>query len=361
LESAINEVTAAIARGNNATEAEATRVAQTLKIAQDELAALQQQRQDVLSAEPRNDAQRNTQQALLAEIQATERALQGQISAAESALRDIESAARDTAKASSEVLENVVASAGDVFDRFKAEQESSLAELLQAREGYIGQVDRLEQNGVISAKEAADARVEIEKAANDQIDEARQESLAQFERAINNTIAAIDQGAQSRINAVLQQQAAGTIDENEAARQIAEINDRIANDTIFAKQREIDKVRALEAEKVISAEEAADRIQGLQGEIGELTGQRLQAEIAEQQRLQQVSEQAAEAEKQRQEELQQAAIERINTELEGVQRVSQAQQISLDIASTALANETSLLHQGLQLSQARANLDAARL
>jgi hypothetical protein len=197
LESAINEVTAAIARGNTATEAEANRVAQTLKIAQDELAALQQQRQDVLSAEPQNDAQRSTQQALLAEIQVTERALQGQISAAESALKDIESAAQNTAKALSEVLPNVVSSAKDVFERFNAEQESSLTELLQAREGYISQVDRLEQNGVISAKEAADARVEIEKSANDQIEEARKESLDAFERAINNTISAIWRAASS--------------------------------------------------------------------------------------------------------------------------------------------------------------------
>jgi tape measure domain-containing protein len=184
-----------------------------------------------------------------------------------------------------EITGNVVSSAQDVFKRFKDEGDATFTELLTARDNFLANINRLEANGVITAQEAAAARVSIEKTADKQIEESRKETLDTFERNISRTLTAIDQSAQQRINNILQQQASGAIGEDEAAAKIREINDRLANDTIFAKQKEIEKVKQLEADKVISAEEAADQIQGLQGEILDATQRRLNLELQAQQQV----------------------------------------------------------------------------
>jgi tape measure domain-containing protein len=287
LKRAVEDVNAAIAQGGLITDEQRNQLEQRIALAEDELKSLAEQRREVESRTIKDPSQANAQQALLAEIAVTEKALEGQVSSARNALQTIEDEAKKTQESLASVGENVVNSASDVFQRFAEEADGTFSEVTTARDNFIANIDRLEASGAISSEEAAQARIAIEKSANKEIEEARKRDIENLERNVSRTLTAIDQSAQQRINNILQQQASGAIGEDEAAAKIREINDRLANDTIFAKQKEIEKVKQLEADKVISAEEAADQIQGLQGEILDATQRRLNLELQAQQQVKQ--------------------------------------------------------------------------
>lgn len=105
------------------------------------------------------------------------------------------------------------------------------------------------------------------------------QQLEAIARANAQAEAAIEQSVQTRIAAVRQAEAAGVASAQEAADQIAEIEQAAVDERLAQRQAELAEVQVLRESGLLTAEEAADREIELSQEIGELNLARIEAEI----------------------------------------------------------------------------------
>lgn len=229
----------------------------------------------------------------------------------------------------SDIGANLSENLSGAFDGFADGATSALAEAAA------------EQNAITEEANATDvantAETEAEKT------KIRQEALDQLERDTTNALNAIDQSVNSQIQGVLQLQLDGGISDSDAESQIADIQARASQDRIAAKQDEINQIQALEQQGILSAEDAADQLSGLQVELGDLVNSRLEQEIAAQERAKQ------------------AALDKIDSELNAAQQLQQARSIEFDIANEALSQQSNLLSAQLGLAQSLNQLEQNRL
>lgn len=131
----------------------------------------------------------------------------------------------------------------------------------------------------------ADDRLAVAQAGIERRNAAEEKAIKDIESKIAAAQNKISQSKTTRTIAVRQEQASGGINDEEAARRIAEIDQDSIAETIKAKQNQLVEERKLRAEGLRSAEESAQREAELINEIGSLTLQQVEAEIAAQKAL----------------------------------------------------------------------------
>lgn len=366
-------------------------VEERIRLGEAEIAALQQQRSEIASAQPENQSQRNTQQALLGENQVTTRALENQIKAAKTALDNVKKAeealaAGDTPggfdertpdeglsaegqlkefKRQQDIVLNGIEEASkqartrleglDLPERDNAEQaaqieRTALEDRLKNREKFLADLQALSGRQGISVEEStkieseiaatekaiADDRLAIAQNLRGQRQRTREEELRLFEEEKSIAESRLQLENQGRTDAVLSNQLSGVSSAQSAAEQIAAIQQDSTRQAIANKQTEIAEVRRLEGLKVFEAEDADARVRALQVELASLNGSLIQGEID-------------------------ARANQIDEQLAGLQRIQEARQIEASIVDQAISNQRGLLEANLSITQALNQLDQTRL
>jgi hypothetical protein len=137
---------------------------------------------------------------------------------------------------------------------------------------------------------------------------------------------------------VRQLQAQRVITVEQAEQQIAEIRDRGLDQEYAQTQQQLAQIEQLREQGLINEEEAVDRRVELEGTLGELNQQRIEAELAAQDRLRQLT------------------IDGIDQELEVARQVAEVRQGLNQIALGAIANQNNLLSAQSNLLTAAADL-----
>lgn len=190
------------------------------------------------------------------------------------------------------------------------------------------------------SQNAASQRLEAARKAEDERKAAIQKRLDEITAANERAEQAITQSQNNRIAAIKAGQLNGSVGEEEAARQIAAIQQQATSEAIAQKQREISEVAKLRQEGVLSEEEALTKTSALQGEITNLNLQRIDQELA--------ARKAAAAQQ----------IQLAEQQLQVQQQVAQAR---LDAGSQGIQAELDLLSAATGLQEAQKNLSVERL
>lgn len=403
LKNAREQINSAIADGNGLTDEQIEKNKELIRLSKEQVEAIQSQREQVSNLDPKNESQRNAQQNLLADLSISEEALQKQIDQAEAALKNAQPQVAITptidtqgaTQAGEDLGDQIVANEQQTqdeidkirqegIDKFEQAQSQSLQRLEQAQQESIlkikqqqasgditaedadaqiaaieanvgeeiairrqglAEIDRLRTEGTLTEEEAASRSAAIQaeitalqiQSADAQI-AAQERARAAFEAAQQAALQNIQSSQQQRVIGVRRQQASGSITAEDANAQIAEIE---ANNQaeIDLKRQAIAEIQRLESEKVLSAREAADQIADIEIELGDLTLQQIEAEIAAQDR--------AKA----------AAIDKLNSQLEAAQQLQEVGNLELSLAGESLSQELSLLESRNQLVAAQAELE----
>jgi len=213
-------------------------------------------------------------------------------------------------------------------------------ELVEQRLGVVRRGSDEEKDLTRELADLQQQSAEQEIARQEQVKQARLEAL---ERANQQAEAAIEQSQTAEITAVRQLQAQRIITAEDAEARIATIQQRGLDQQFAQAQQQIAEVSQLRAEGILSEEDASDRLLELNGQLGALNQQRVEAEIAAQERLRQVR------------------IDSINQELETARTTSEVQQGLNQIQSDSLANQNNLLSARSNLIQAQSGLIQQRL
>lgn len=216
------------------------------------------------------------------------------------------------------------------------EQVKELNAQILAADGAVAEARLAIAENLAAEREAA------EKAALDKIEKANRESEAR-----------ITESQQARIIAVKQAQLAGTKTAEEAAAEIAAIEQDSIAQTIQARRDELAQVQSLRQQGTISAEEARDRELKLNEEIGTLNLSRIDKEI-------QAQKEAADAALKAIEDQKKATIEAIDAAANAAKAPLESQSISLDISSGSNDLQSGLLAAQLGQQQALAAVEQAR-
>jgi tape measure domain-containing protein len=233
-------------------------------------------------------------------------------------------------------------------------QQKAIGEEVALVRDKIAQIAELEQSGKLTAKEAADQQLELQGKLSDlnlqrieqqlQAQEnARRRQLESIETANQQAEAAIAQAQTSEITAVRQLQAQRVITVEQAEQQIAAIRDRGLDQEYAQAQQQLAQIEQLREQGLINEEEAIDRRIELEGALGELNQQRVEAEIAAQDRLRQLK------------------IDSLDQELEVSRQAAEVQQGLNQISLGAIANQNNLLSAQSNLLAAAADLTQQRL
>lgn len=334
----LNEQLAAEKRGEIQLSDEQIARGERLKtLAEEELKATRAQLAEARRIEPKNDAQRNSQRALIGQLEVSERAVQNQIDAFEVSLeaRVDSSAIANSLPDEALTIDADTADAESSLENFQAASTEALSQIQQDSSARIQAVREAQRDGVKSEEEAAAeiAKIQADALADElaqkqaQLGELaglagdeeeiaqeklkleqdisqlslsvveaevaekkrlRDKELDDLRRANAQAEAAIAQSQNERTIAIRQSQLGG-LGEDQAAAQIRQVEQNATAERIALKRQELNEVAALEARGVLSAEEAADRRIALNAEVGRLNLERVEGEIAAQKALQQVA------------------------------------------------------------------------
>jgi len=304
-----------------------------------ELADLQQQ-----SAEQEIARQEQVKQARL---EAIERANQQ----AEAAIDQGETAEITAIR---ELQAQRVISAEEAETRIAAMRQRTVALQIALTESEIEQVRQLRAEGVLSEEEAIERlsdlsgelgelnqqRVENEIDAQERLKQARLDAM---ESANRQAEAAIDQSQTTGVTAIKSLQAQRIISEEEATEEIAALQQEALDQQIAQTQEQIAEIQQLRSEGILSEEEATDRLIDLNGELGDLNEERIDAEIDSQERLRE------------------SRIKSLNEELDFKRKSAEADQGLNQIAIDSIKNENNLLSAQSSLLEAQSGLAEQRL
>jgi len=163
-----------------------------------------------------------------------------------------------------------------------------------------------------------------QKSAEDILKE-QQEAIKKVGDDIDAALAQVETSQAQRFAEIRQLQADGIIDETEAQSRIADVAAETTDKIIAEKQREIGQIQQLRDQGKITEEQATTEIIALQKEVADATLDRIEQEIAAQERAKQ------------------AALEKIDAELQRAQQLDEIRGIENDIASDALSSQQELL------------------
>jgi TP901 family phage tail tape measure protein len=215
-------------------------------------------------------------------------------------------------------------------------------------------LDELNKKLVDADKSVLDARLAIADSLNKEREEKEKAALERIEAANKESEARITQSQRARVLAVRQAQLSGVKTAEQAEQEIAQIEQQGITQRVAQKRKEIAQVQQLRQQGTLSAEEARDRELTLNEEIGQLNLQRIETEIAAQERARQAALKAAEDAKR-------AAIEAIEATAAAAKAPLEAGQIQLDIAGGSLGLESNLLSAQAEQQAALAEVEQARL
>lgn len=248
-------------------------------------------------------------------------------------------------------------------------QQQAVSDLEQAKklqEEILGIEDALLSDRLSLAKSYADERiateqeavkaaVEAEQEAAKAAEEAAQKRIAAVEAANRQAQAAIEQSQSDRITAVREAQLAGVIGEEEASAQIVAIQQEQTGRVIAQRQREIESIRGLRAEGLMSAEEAAEREMKLSGEIGQLNLKRIEDEIAAQKRLKDETIKAIEEQAKAQQSKLQGASNRLGLQADSLKGELNLLNAQSNLQSTLADLENERLNTRIKMAEASGN------
>lgn len=231
----------------------------------------------------------------------------------------------------------------DSADRTITQKQDELAEVRQLRaDGTLSAEDAADKE-IALTKEIADLnlqRIEQEIAAQQELKQARLDAVeAENERAQRK----VEDDQTERITAIKAAQRDRVISEEQAAAQIAAIERKGTRQAIALKQDEIESIRQLQAEGLLTVEEAADKEAELTSEIGDLKQQEIEQQIEAQQTASDLAVEAIEKEG----ELRRQALETASEQL--------------DLTKNALQSELDLLDAKMKLQQSLNTLEEERL
>ncbi|MGI8933202.1 MAG: phage tail tape measure protein, partial [Phormidesmis sp.] len=370
----LNEQLAAEKRGEiQLSDAQIARGEKLKTLAEDQLKAVRAQLSEAKAIKPKNEAQRNSQAALIGQLQVSERAVQKQVDQfdvnlkarvdpatvegslpedaefsvtadtepAEDALatlqdkssaalakiqqdstdriKAVREAQRDGVKGEEEAANAIAGIQSDTLKKELAEKQAQLAELAKLKivepvggddededgdDGTAGNAEAIGQEKLKLEQEISqlslnivEGEIEAKKKLRDAEAEAakkkREKELADLKRANAQAEAAISRSQLARVTAVRQTQLSGGLDEEQAAQEIAKIEQDATRDRIALKQQELAQVESLRSRGLLSAEDAADQQISLNAEVGRLNLERIQGEIAAQKALAAAQEKAA--------------------------------------------------------------------
>ena len=178
------------------------------------------------------------------------------------------------------------AAAGRIVDA----QLQASQRLIGAKEAELATIAQLEQEGVLTAEQAAEERqkltadisrasISLLEAELDEKERLRERELAQIEQANQRAEAELQRSQTERIAAVRQAQLSGGLSEAEASQQVQAIEQNATAQRIELRRQELAQLSDLRARGLIDAEEAAGREIELQQEIADVNLQRLEQEI----------------------------------------------------------------------------------
>lgn len=229
-------------------------------------------------------------------------------------------------------------------------EQDGIAETMRIRQEELAQVRALKEQRVLSAEEAAEREAAILQELSDLAVLGVEAEIAAQQRLLDAIAEKAAESAElfevaqtDRITAVRRAQLAGVTSEEEAARQIAQINRDTAAENLRIKQQELAQIAQLRSSGELSIAEAAQREQELIGEIADLRQATVEADL------------------ELQEQARQATIARYDEELARIQTAAEAKQGANQIEISGLQTQSSLLSAQLSLFQAQTALTQQRL
>jgi tape measure domain-containing protein len=228
----------------------------------------------------------------------------------------------------------------DPFEAFSFAIDSTSAE-----KGF-DKIAELAKKTAIASTDSFNQSAKAREAAN-------KKAIKAFERDTQNAERAIEQSQQESIARIKQLQASGQITAEDADIQIKLIESN-TDAAIAAKETEIAKIKQLQQQGVITAEDAGERISKAQLEKSKLIIQGLDAEIDAQKAAADAAEEAAERAKK-------AALDSLNAQSARAQELSNIRQQQLDIASSAISQQSALLNEQQKLASSINALEEQRL
>ncbi|MEM9116951.1 MAG: tape measure protein [Cyanobacteria bacterium P01_F01_bin.56] len=209
--------------------------------------------------------------------------------------------------------------------------KSKLAELSAVNQGALNAEDLagLQEEILETEKQIADDRVSLAEQTAQNVEDAQNAALENLADATDAALAEIEASQFQRLASIKQQQIDGVLTAAEAEEQIAGLSADTTDRIIEERQRELNELQRLKAEGIISEEQFAEQSVDIQADIANATIERLDLEIAAQERARQVE------------------LER--------------NLLANDLAQGALNQQTSLLGAQAELAQALADVEEQRL
>jgi len=240
-----------------------------------------------------------------------------------------------------EIRAQQFASEQAMLDERIAINRAKLAELNAALSGQSGAEAAQSQEEILGLEQSiADDRLSIQQGLAGERQRIEKEALDAVVRANQEAQDAIAQSQNVRIIAVREAQLAGTKGEEQAAAEIQKIQEDGVAQTLAAKEAELAGIEELVAQGRISEEEAGEQRRQLNQEIGQETLKILEQEI---------------------EARREAARVAIEEQYAPIQAAQQNQLNSIDLQSSAMQGEISLLNAQVGLQQALADMANGRL
>jgi len=207
---------------------------------------------------------------------------------------------------------------------------------------------------ILSADSAvADARLAIAENLASAREAIERKALDAIEKANREAEAAIASSQNDRIIAIKQSQLEGSKSADNAAKDIAAIEQEGIGQTIALRRDELSQIQGLRQQGILSAEDAATREIELNGEIGSLNLARIEKEIAAQ-------EAARAAALKADEERKKAALEAIDQSFAPSQAQREDRSSNLELQQNAIGQQNSLLSAQQNLQTALAGAENAR-
>lgn len=347
-----------------------------LKLAQENLAELQ----SLLEVEKGEAKRKQINEAILkaesdlsdARIGVAQAGIEKRKAAEQKAIADIEKAIKasedriNQSKQSRSIDVKTQQTEGKITDESAALElaqieQDAIAQTIEAKKRELSENRRLRAEGLRSAEEAATKEAEINQSIGDltlqQLDaeisaqkavadarKKQQEDLVNAARdAADARLQEIETGSAQEVATIKQLQADRVLSEQEASDRIADI-DRVASaEKVKAKEKELADIAKLQQSGALTGDEAAAREKQLIFEIAQLRQSAAEAEIAQQ------------------EEIKQARLDAIDQQLEAEQTASEVRQGLNELERSAIQNQSNLLSAQLGLIQAQSGLKQQRL